>query len=369
MSAERVERFGDISRRSIDEGLFRGAILRVERAGRLLFEDAWGHALYTETKRVPLEASTFFDLASVSKLFTTTAVLRLVSMGKLALRDPVADLLRRLFAGRGVDESLLSRLASCLDAADVAALLTHSSGIHPWYPFYTRKGESFECILTDVLEKHPARSEVIYSDLNFMILGRIIEGAMRLPLSAAMETLVLRPLGLDRTSYGKPLGPAAATEFGNRIERTMVAGLGLDFQGWRDESRPIRDEPNDGNCHYYFRGAAGHAGAFSDARDLCRLGRLYLEGGRVDGAAWLAPGLAEEAMRDHGGSRGLGFQLGENYPGGGCGHTGFTGSCLHVNEPSGLVIVILANRLHVPEPRDITPYRRELSEAVLSTFA
>ncbi len=360
MSAAGAELFADIGRRFIEQGFFPGAVLRVERAGRPLFEDARGHALSTDTERVPMEASTLFDLASVSKLFTTTAILRLVSVGRFALRDPVGDLLA---------QDRPACLESHLAGLDVDSLLTHSSGILPWYPFYTRRDESFETILADVLAEHPPRREVIYSDLNFMLLGRVVESTTRLPLSAAIATLVLGPLGLKRTSYGPPLGPTAATEFGNRIEKGMVADFGLAFEGWRDESRPIRGEANDGNCHYYFRGAAGHAGLFSDARDLCRLGRLFLEGGRVDGVPWLSPGLAEEAMHDHGGLRGLGFQLGENYPGGGCGHTGFTGTCLHVNERAGLVMAILTNRLHVTAPRDINPFRRELSRAVLSAFA
>jgi len=369
MRAAGALRFEDITRRYLDEGFFPGAVLRVERAGKLVCEEAWGHALFTGTERVPMENSTLFDLASVSKLFTMTALLRLVTLGTFGLRDPVAALLGRFATELGIEKNLLTRLASAVGTVDVAALLTHSSGMLSWYPFYTRRSEPFETILADVLEAHPRRPEVIYSDLNFMLLGRIIEGATHLPLPAALEALVMRPLGLARTSYKKPLGSAAATELGNRIERVMVAERGLDFSGWRDETRPIRGEPDDGNCYYYFDGAAGHAGAFSDARDLCRLGRLYIEDGRVEGAAWLADGLTREAMRDHGGMRGLGFQLGENYPGGGCGHTGFTGTYLHVNSSAGLVIAILTNRLHVPEPRDINPYRRELSEAVLSAFA
>ncbi len=346
----------------MDECLFRGLVLRVERGGEILHEEAWGQALCSGADSLPMETSTIFDLASVSKLFTMTAVLRLASRGKLALADKVSDLLP------GGDALALRRISAILGSRDLASLLTHSSGIHYWHPFYTRMGESFETILADVLEEHPLDDGVIYSDLNFMVLGRIVEELTGLPLAAAMGDLVLGPLGLVRSSYARPLGPAAAGQFGNRIERGMVEKLGLSFHRWRDESQPIRDEVDDGNCHYYFGGAAGHAGVFSDARDLCRVGRLYLDGGGLDGRAHLAPFLAQEAMRDHGGLRGLGFQLGENYPGGGCGHTGFTGSYLHVNRPAGLVIAILANRLHVGEPGDLNPFRRELSEAVLSAF-
>ncbi len=369
---------GALVGRGLAEGAFAGAVLRVERGGRLLFEEAWGEAvregaLGPGSTAEPMRPDTLFDLASLSKLFTTTAVLRLAGRGDLDLAEPLPALLERFAQPLRLGPGLRERLTRGLTRVDLAALLAHSSGIHYWYPCYTRRGESFEAILAEVLEAHPPKGEVIYSDLNFMVLGRLVEAAAGKPLPSAVASLVFEPLGLERTTYVKPCrapgaGAVAATEFGNRVERGMVAALGLSFEAWRDESSAILGESDDGNCHYFFGGAAGHAGIFSDARDLCRLGRLYLDGGRVDGSAYLAPGLAEEALRDHGGGRGLGFQLGANYPSGGAGHTGFTGTYLHVNPGAGLVIAFLANRLHVPEPRDLNPFRRELSELVLAAF-
>ncbi|MBL8968834.1 MAG: serine hydrolase [Spirochaetaceae bacterium] len=373
-----------LASRGLAEGAFAGAVLRVEREGRLVCEEAWGEAVRGDalgpgSAPERMRTDTLFDLASLSKLFTATAVLRLASLGELDLAAPLPALLERFAEPLRLGPELRDRLARGLARADLASLLAHSSGIHYWYPCYTRRGESFEAVLADLLEAHPPTGGMIYSDLNFMLLGRLVEAAAGLALHAAVEALVLEPLGLGRTTYARPARPfggdaaagpgsVAATEYGNRVERGMVAALGLAFDAWRDESTAILGEPDDGNCHYYFGGAAGHAGIFSDARDLCGLGRLYLEGGRVGGRAFLAPGLAEEALRDRGFGRGLGFQLGANYPSGGAGHTGFTGTYLHVNPGSGLVIALLANRLHVPEPRDLNPFRRELSEAVLAAF-
>ena len=363
------DRFGELAKGAIAEGAFPGAVLRVEGRSALLFEGAWGDALFAEGDRVPMAVSTIFDLASVSKLFTTTAVLRLASLGELSLSETVASLYRRLYAGRDAEEGVLVRLQASLKKIDVADLLSHASGIHYWHPFYIERARSFEEQLADVLEAHPPNGEVVYSDLNFMILGRLVETLAARPLPDAMHSLVFEPLGLARTSYRGPLGPAASTEFGNRIERKMVANLGLSFDGWRDESAPISGEPDDGNCFYFFRGAAGHAGVFSDARDLCALGRLYLDGGRTARGAFLDPELASAALRERRGGRGLGFQLGENYPGGGSGHAGFTGSYLYVSRKAGLVIALLTNRLHEERPRDINPVRRRFSETALELFA
>jgi len=338
-----------ITRRFIAEGYFPGALLRVEQHGAVLLESAWGDARTAETPRAPMTPETLFDAASLTKLFTATAVLRLVSTGALALDTRVGDLLE-----------LPPPLEAALHGIHITELLTHTSGIPWWYPFYTRRHEPFTGILQDVVPARPRRGEVVYSDLNFMILGLMIEQAMRKGLAAAMEELVLGPLGLRRTSFCPPLGAAAATESGNRIEKRMVSEMGLTFDGWRDDSRPIVGEPNDGNCFYYFKGAAGHAGIFASAGDLCRLGRLYLDGGRVDGKPWLAAGLAERATREQAPGRGLGFQLGQTFPPGACGHTGFTGTCLALFPDRGVAAAVLTNRLHVFEPRDITPYRMEV---------
>jgi len=369
-TARVAEAFASKVEAAVFEGLFAGAALRVERRGLALFEGAWGDALRFGSERISMSPDTIFDIASITKLFTTTAVLRLISLGKLGL-DTRLDEVPGLFGDTLAASPSFSPAARLLTAAGsltIASLLSHSSGLHYWYPFYARRGEAFEAILADVIEEHPLRYETIYSDLNFMILGRVIEALSGKPLDEAVRDLVFHPLGLERTSWRRPLGPVAATEFGNRIEEGMVAALGLHFEGWRPRELPISGEPNDGNCHYYFGGAAGHAGVFCDLRDLCRLGRLYLDGGQADGEALIGPGLAAEALRDRGAGRGLGFQLGENYPGGGCGHTGFTGSYIHLNEASGLVIVLLANRLHVASPRDINPFRREVSALALALF-
>ncbi len=353
---------------ALAEDRFAGAILRVERRGRVLYERAAGWALRTDAAREPMARETVFDLASLSKLFTATAALNLVSRGVWSLETSAAELLG-LDVGGGADGAL----RNALEGVDLRALLSHSSGLHYWHPCYVRAGDPFRAILSDVLAAHPRKpGTTVYSDLNFMILGLGVERATGLALPDAMARLVFGPLGLEAAHYRLrgsaapvPASAVAATEFGNRIERRMVADLGLACSLWRDEMVPIRGEADDGNCWYYFGGAAGHAGVFCGAADLCRLGRLYAEGGAVDGRPVIDPGLAAEAVRDSGAGRGLGFQLGENYPGGGAGHTGFTGTYLYVHAPSGLVAAALTNRLHVREPGDLNPFRRRFAETAL----
>ena len=323
-----------------------------------------------------------FDLASLTKLFTTTAALRLATLGRLDLDATLSALepTRSLVWGRPL-------LADAFSHITIRSLMSHSSGLHYWYPFYAAKarhpeggntgvsteaqaarpeaaGSDFAPILEEILARFPLVPGTIYSDLNYILLGKLVEAAAASPLDQAFHELVGGPLSLEHTGYRPTSGPFVATEFGNRIEEGMVAELGLSFGGWRDRMRPNEGEPDDGNCHYYFGDVSGHAGIFSTVHDACALGNLYL--GFGPGSGFLDPALAMEAGRDHGGGRGLGFQLGELYPEGGFGHTGFTGTYLYLNRERGLSVAIFANRLHVEQPKNINEWRKELVGSILA---
>lgn len=375
-----------LAREALERRLATGIVVRVEQGGIVRLERAYGFALCDGTRRSPMTPNVKFDIASLTKLFTATAILHLATRGKLALDAKLCDI--DVAAGIAEGRPLLTEAFAKIT---VRQLLAHSSGLHYWYPFYAGQtpdaaaapaaqagraappqraapvvAGDFGGILERVLELHPLKNEMIYSDLNFMLLGKILEGVSGFPLKPAMRDFVCGPLKLADTGYKPPAGPFAATEFGNRIEKKMVADLGLAFDGWRPDDRPFLGEPDDGNCHYYFGGAAGHAGVFSTARDLCVLGRLYLDPASHSG--YLSPRLAADAIVDQGDGRGLGFQLGELYPEGGCGHTGFTGTYLYLNKARSLAVALLANRLHVESPQNINEFRKAMAQAVLAAL-
>ena len=367
-----------IAQRAIASRLTAGMAVRAELDGSMLFEAAYGYACDTAARRDPMTASTKFDIASLTKLFTTTCALRLATLGEIDINMKLCDIksMSNLASGFSLVEKAFASIT-------IKALMTHSSGLHYWYPFYAAKkarsrpparvssgnvssGELFASILEETLERFPLGFGTVYSDINYMLLGKIVEGACGLPLQKALGELLSRPLGLADTSYRPERGPFAATEFGNLIEEKMVADLGLAYSGWRPPGLALEGEPDDGNCHYFFNDVAGHAGVFSTARDACALGQLYLSPDAY--AGFLAPKLAAEARSDHGGGRGLGFQLGELYPLGGFGHTGFTGTYLYLHKASGLALAIFANRLHVENPRNINDLRREIASAVIEAL-
>lgn len=347
-----------IAERALSRKLAAGLVVRIERGGQPIFEHAYGYALVAANRHDPMTAGTKFDLASLTKLFTTTAALRLATGKRIPLDAPLRDIefTARMSSGHPLLEKAFSTIT-------VRKLMTHSSGLHYWYPFYATGGGDFASILESVLERFPIGGEVVYSDLNYMLLGKIVENASGFPLKAALRDIVCGPLKLADTGYKLERGPFAATEFGNLIEKKMVEDLGLVFSSWRPDGIPFVGEPDDGNCHYFFSGVAGHAGVFSTARDLCALGKVYLDPNGHNG--FISPSLVAEAGQDHGGNRGLGFQLGDLYPGGGFGHTGFTGTYLYLNRESQLAVAILANRLHVEAPQNINELRKELVGAIL----
>lgn len=347
-----------IAERALSRKLAAGLVVRIERGAQLLFEHAYGYALVAANRHDPMTKGTKFDLASLTKLFTTTAALRLATGKKIPLDAALRDIecTARMSSGHPLLEKAFS-------AITVRKLMTHSSGLHYWYPFYATGRGGFASAMESVLERFPLGNEIVYSDLNYMLLGKIVENASGFPLKAAMRDIVCGPLKLADTGYKLERGPFAATEFGNLIEKKMVEDLGLAFSSWRPDGIPFVGEPDDGNCHYFFGGVAGHAGVFSTARDLCALGKVYLDPNGHNG--FLSPSLVAEAGRDHGGNRGLGFQLGELYPDGGFGHTGFTGTYLYLNRETQLTVAILANRLHVETPQNINELRKELMSAII----
>jgi CubicO group peptidase (beta-lactamase class C family) len=383
MNGEKLDAAVDaVARSGLEQRLTAGLVVRVERTGSEPFERAWGLALDWSGRRAPMTANAKFDVASITKIFTTTAALHLATNGKISLDATLCDIdaTASMTEGRPL-------IAAAFRSITPRKLMTHSSGLHYWYPFYASEEtgaagappgqdrdardsagsvNSFADILERVLDRFPLAEGTIYSDLNYMLLGKIVERASGFPLKAAMRDLVCGPLKLADSGYKLERGPFAATEFGNLIERKMVGELGLVFPHWRPAGVPFQGEPDDGNCHYYFGDVAGHAGVFSTAKDLCALGRLYLD--PASHGSYLSTALATEAGTDHGGGRGLGFQLGELYPEGGFGHSGFTGTHLYLNRGRGIVAAILANRLHVESPQNINNFRLEMVNAILSAM-
>jgi serine-type D-Ala-D-Ala carboxypeptidase len=345
-----VDRFlaGEISEES-----FPGAVALVGTRDAVLAESAAGAAC-VEPRRDETAAGTLYDLASLTKPLCAGA---LVAQAGSALALDAAP-------GRYLPGWKRTRY----DGITVGSLLTHTSGLPAWFPFYAW-GEGVDAYRKTLAEIEPEAKpgeRVIYSDVNFLALGDILEIVLGAPLDAAFNELVATPAG-SGARFG-PVDPAsaAATEKGDRFERAMTEARGLTYPRFRDGV--VRGEVHDGNA-LRRGGVAASAGLFGTARDVWNLAR-----------AWLEPELAalgRDRTPDLGEARGLAWQ-GRRRAGSAIarmsnrafGHTGFTGTSVWIDPQAGLVAVLLSNRIH-PVVREIpfNDVRRRFHEAVYEAFA
>ncbi|MCF6137732.1 serine hydrolase domain-containing protein [Pseudalkalibacillus berkeleyi] len=332
-----------------------GCVLKVMSDGVTLYEKAAGHR-QTFPSVQPVTLGTVFDIASLTKIITTTMVLKLISDGKFRIDTKLVNLL----------DIQSPELKNRIREITIFELLTHSSGLVAWYPFYTGNADFFkqlEHLGADLF--HMGKDKVVYSDLNFILLGKVIEKITRLKLGDAFHELIKVPLEFTSMRYG-PIeqGNVAATEFGNPIEMKMCESRALAFDRWRSTEIPICGEVNDGNTYYFFNGVSGHAGLFSNMEDVCDIGRIYTQPSFAEKVG-IKKQLIQEVNNTSVGTRSIGFEKSSIFPEG-FGHTGFTGTSLYVHPNRNLVVILLTNRLHQNHPPNINNLRRTIHEAVLS---
>ena len=274
---------------------------------------------------------TWYDLASVSKIVCTTMLLWAMEEGRLAAEDLALEYLP--------GEALGPVTKKRLEGVTIARLMTHTSGILPWYPFYA-DGRGFYAVLEHALAASAVEEGMAYSDLNFMLLGRIFTYVTGLGLREGLEKYIKGEMGIREIAYG-PVEPSlcAPSCFGNQIEKRMCADRGIRFEGWRPDGVEVRGTCNDGNAYYYWKGASGHAGTFGSSRALTELCQFYMN---TDRPSFL------RAMETDVCGRGLGFDKSDVYPEG-CGHSGFTGTSIWFSRRYDIGAVILTNKYCRPE--------------------
>ncbi|MGA1159215.1 MAG: serine hydrolase domain-containing protein [Candidatus Nanopelagicaceae bacterium] len=287
----------------------------------------------------PINAESAFDLASITKIMaTTTLIALLVDTGEIRLNQKISNLIPEWRISEKEDLTLED-------------LLRHESGLEEWRPFYiTCKSpdEVFSKIVSLPL-KYPKRSGFHYSDLNFMVLGRVIEIVHKAPISRAFQEEIARPLSLTNTSFSAPINQenVVATSIGDSIEAKMVRTKipyevpedPENFNRWR--TQVLSGEINDGNSFHVFQGTAGHAGLFSTLNDLTR----YIEG-LLEG--FISRKTLEEFSKPRTfAEQGIGFKRfrvpGSSFP---IGHFGFTGTGFAIDIERKTGLVYLGNRLH-----------------------
>ncbi|WP_329071457.1 serine hydrolase [Streptomyces sp. NBC_01429] len=285
-------------------------------------------------RQLAMAEDTVFDLASLSKLFTSILAVRRIERGELEPAARVASYLPE-FGGAGKRD------------ITVRQLLTHTSGLRAWLPLYTEPTREGKLrMLWNEAPAHPPGTVCLYSDLNLIAVQLLLERITARPLDALLHDEITAPLGMRRTRYNPPLS-----------WRPFIAATEDARPPWSGLDRgPVRGEVHDENA-YALGGVAGHAGVFSTARDLAVLARTLLNGGAYGAARILRPESVELMFTDFNGAfpgepHGLGFELCRRWYMGAmatprtAGHTGFTGTSLVLDPTTDSFLILLGNSVH-----------------------
>lgn len=305
---------------------------RYAAGGAVRYADANGTELPVD-EQVPMRDDTIFDMASITKLFTSIAAMQLVEQDLLDLDAPVARYLPE-FAASGKRD------------VTVRQLLTHTSGLDadpvpPLWQGYRDIPARRKAVLDSPL-KHPPGTTYLYSDINLMTLGFLVEQATGATLDTVVRDRITTPLGMVDTGFNPPtelLDRIAATEDELTPSRGMLRGQVHDENAWA------------------LGGVSGHAGIFSTAGDMAIVAQAILNGGTYRGARILRPDTVQKMLANHNDAfpddaHGLGFELDQMFYMGGlsspltAGHTGFTGTTLVIDPESRSIAILLTNRVH-----------------------
>lgn len=343
----------------IEAGDFPSAVYLVAEKGEIVLHEALGHAVVVP-ELIEARKDTIYDLASLTKVLVT---------GLLAPHEdtPIGNYLTAFKSSPEGDIS-------------VRQLLSHTSGLAAWKPFYLlveRPNDIVNNIAATPLE-YATGTKVVYSDANFMLLGRIIEEIYSESLDQVFEDEIANFLGLTTACFNptiatclnpnvKDRNQIAASEKGNAFERETCAERGYLAESSGSArnsdvitpgSDPFRSEViwgevHDGNA-YFMGGVAGHAGLFSNATDVFELAQQFLPTTtsilRPEYCASFSHNLTR-GLNEH---RSFAFQLattpdsaaGTKMSPESFGHLGFTGTSLWIDPVKERVFILLTNRTH-----------------------
>jgi uncharacterized protein YbbC (DUF1343 family)/CubicO group peptidase (beta-lactamase class C family) len=307
-----------------------GAVLWLEHRGQT-------HMLVNGARelvpvREEMKSDTIFDAASLTKVIATTpSVMVLVDQGKIEIDALVRRYLPE-FAGEG-------RELIC-----VRHLITHTSGLKPGIPkdpTWTGYAEGIRRATSSVPDA-PPESFFCYSDINFILLGEIVQRVSKQKLDVFAAEHVFKPLKMTSTCFTPP------ANLRSRIAPTERDELGQMLCGVVHDPTSRR-----------MGGVTGHAGLFTTAADLARYARMILGSGQLDSARVLKAETITQMQRVQTGAtvyerRGYGWDIdsmysrprGEVFPIGSFGHTGFTGTSLWIEPASQSFVIFLSSRLH-----------------------
>jgi uncharacterized protein YbbC (DUF1343 family)/CubicO group peptidase (beta-lactamase class C family) len=337
-----------VIQRGISEGI-PGAVLIVGHDGQIIYRKAYGHRAL-EPRREPMTLDTIFDLASLTKVIvTSTAVMQLVEVGKVRMNDPVAKYLPE-FAQNGKED------------VTVRQLLTHYSGLEPDLDLkstWEGKQTAYAMAMAET-PVDPPGSKFSYSDINFIILGELVERVSGESLDEYAVRHIFAPLKMLYTRF---VPPAAW--------RVKIAPTQYD-----ENEHMLRGVVHDPSARR-MGGVAGHAGLFSTGDDLAKFAQALLNGG---GGILSALSVEKMTRPEQPPAapvlRGFGWDIdspfssnrGDFLPVGSYGHTGFTGTSMWIDPATHSYIILLTNAVHPRGKNNAIGLRSKVATAVAAAL-
>lgn len=366
MDSKTLEKIEAIAKEAIDIKATPGCHVLIAKDGKVIYAKSFGHLTYE--KQEPVTSQTIYDLASVTKVAATLqAVMFLYDRGLIDVNKKTSVYLPELKKSNKKDFILKD-------------VLTHQAGLWPFLPFWaqtmqdtvylphyysrslspeyplvvadklfgsrTMKDSLWSWIVKAKIREKPQRTpfDYRYSDMGFYILKQLSERMLNQPIEDFLSQNLYEPLGASTTGYQPllrfPIHQIAPTENDKLFRRALLIGT------VHDQGAAM------------LGGIAGHAGLFSDANDLAKLGQMLLQEGYYGGTRYYRPETVRYFTQKQfkNSRRGLGwdkptpgdwngptsyFASGKTF-----GHTGFTGTCIWVDPEFKVVYIFLSNRVH-----------------------
>ncbi len=301
-------------------------------------------------KAIPCTTDVMYDMASCSKVLGPTMLaLKAIENGEITLKDS----LWRFIPDAPEDKRNI----------EIFDLMTHRGGFAPWFDLeqvgYSPE-EAAKAILSVPL-KYETGTEVQYSCMGYILLGKILELVYGEPLDSAIEKNVFSPIGMKNTMYN-PLSKGYKGE---------IAPTEFDKKNSKYKHGIVHDE---NAC--FLNGVSGNAGVFSTVDDIAKLclsltNHEFLTKRTMDKVCF------NYTAKIPGEDRGLGFELngdrfcscGDLFSYGSIGHTGFTGTFLFIERETSFYFILLTNRVHFTRENNLMlRHRRKMCSTAITEY-
>ncbi len=399
IDARTLELIDDMIQADVDRG-FTSAQLAVIKDGRMVYSNAWGAAnsYHSDGTRiqpgdadyVPATTETLYDLASNTKMYAVNYALQyLVAQGELGLRDKIVDYFPNFaerdniafktnFNDQPITDADKDLIVSWKQQLTIQDILQHQAGFDPDpqfhndqfnqdtqtpeagvdNPLYAIGSEAVaEAICKAPLNYEPG-TRTVYSDVDYMLLGLIIEQVTGKDLDTFLKETFYTPLGLSHITYS-PLdcGFEASDCAGTELNGNSRDGV-IDFTGIREGV--IQGTVHDEKAYYAMGGVSGHAGLYANAEDLAMLAQVMLNHSGYGETKLFDPNVnsyftsRKDALANWGqgwwrqGSCQRPWYFGVQASRNTIGHQGWTGTLTMIDPAEDLVVVYLTNKINSP---------------------